>query len=514
MTAQLGHIDLVSPGTAGLNLQQRGSILPPIWATQAKNCVIDDSGRLAARNGYSVTTTTPITGTPTVKTLFEYIQGDGTVEPIVAWDGGIANDLTDPSSNDISGAVTDTNGHWWFQNFNEKVIGFQDGQKPVVRPAASNFATVVESSGTAPTIEDNVGLCAYGRVWGLDSDGQTIKYSGLLDETDWGSASSGSIDMSNVWTGGMDKVTAIAAFNGSLVVFGLNHIIIWDDSTGSQLGISPTQLVVVDVIQGTGCVNQETIQHIGESDLIFLSRNGLQSLGRVIQEKSNPLANVSKYVRDEFVADVALSTQDNIRSTYYPEDGFYIITLPDEEICWVFDVKNRFKDEEGEIIFPATHWDLVPYALLTRRDGTLLFGATGGVVWTYGSDSDNGNLIDFQYASPWLDLGENVANRLKMLKRLGSILFVRNNANIQFSWAVDFQEQRTFASAEILDPDVAEWNIAEWNLAEWSGGLFLNIIKVPARGRGQYYKIFLESNVVGQFAIQQMELLTKMGRIA
>ena len=214
---QLGHIDLVSPGTAGLNLQQRGSILPPIWATLAQNCIIDDSGRLAARNGYSVTTTTPISGTPNVKTLFEYIQGDGTVEPIVAWDGGIANDLTDPSGNDISGAVTDTNGHWWFQNFNEKVIGFQDGQKPIVRPSASNFATVVESSGTAPTIEDNVGLCAYGRAWGLDSDGQTIKYSGLLHETDWGRAGAGSIDMSNVWTGGMDKVTAIAAFNGSLV---------------------------------------------------------------------------------------------------------------------------------------------------------------------------------------------------------------------------------------------------------------------------------------------------------
>ena len=513
MTSQIGHIDLVSPGTAGLNLQQKGSILPPIWATMAHNCVLDDAGRLAARNGYSITTSTPITGTPNVETIFEYVQGDGVVEPIVAWDGGIANSLTDPEGNDISGVVVDTDGTWNFQNFNEKVIGFQDGQIPIVRPAASNFAAVVAGSGTAPTISNGVGMCAYGRVWGLDSDGQTIKYSGLLDETDWGGTTAGSIDMSAVWTGGMDTVTAIAAFNGSLVVFGQNHIVIWDDSTGSQLGLSPTQLVVVDVIQGTGCVAQQTIQHIGESDLVFLSRNGLQSLGRVIQEKSNPLANVSKYVRDEFVADVALSSLENIKTTYYPEDGWYLISLPDEQISWVFDVKNRFRDEEGEVVFPATQWDLAPVSLYTRRDGTLLFGGAGEI-WTYGADSDNGNLIDFKYASPWLDLGEDVANRLKMLKRLGSILFVRNNAAIKFAWAVDFQQQRNYASTEIVDPSVAEWNLAEWGLAEWSGGLFLNIIKVPARGRGQYYKIFLESGVTGQFALQQMELLTKMGRLA
>lgn len=513
MTQQMQPIDLVSPGTAGLNLQQKGSILPPIWCTEAKNCVIDDAGRVAARLGYSVTTTSPITNTPAVEEIWDYIQGDGTVEPIVTWDGGIGNSLSDPEGNDISGAVNDGSGDWWFQNYNEKVIGFQDAQKPIVRSTGGNFATIVESSGTAPTIHNNVGLCAYGRVWGLDSDAQTIKYSGLIDETDWGTASSGSIDMSNVWPGGMDTVTAIAAFNGSIVVFGKNTIIIWDDLSGSQLGFNPTEMAVVDTIQGTGCVSQRTLHHIGESDLVFLSRNGLQSLGRIIQEKSNPLANVTKYVRDDFLADVALEANGNIRASYYPEDGWYIMSFPTQGVSWVFDVKNRFRDEEGEVVFPATTWTLAPTAIRAREDGTLVFGAAGEV-WTYGADADDGNLIQFAYASPWLDLGENIANRVKMLKRLGSILFVRNNGNIRFGWSVDFEDRKRYAFAEIIDPSVAEWNIAEWNLAEWSGGLFLNILKVPSRGRGQYYRICIESDVVGQFALQQLELFTKIGRIA
>lgn len=512
MTQQLLPVDAVTPGRRGLNLQQKGTILSPDWATNALNCVMDDARRLASRQGYSVTTTTDITSTPDVEAIHEYLSGDGTVEPIVSWDGGIGNSLSDPEGNDISGVVTDTDGRWWFQNFNNKVIGFQNGQKPIVY-SGSTFATISESSGTAPTSHNGIGLCAFGRVWGLDSDGQTIKYSALLDEADWGGAGAGSIDMSNVWTGGMDEVKAIAAFNGAFVVFGNNHIVFWDDNIGSQLGISPTQLVVVDVIEGTGCYSQWTIQHIGESDLVYLSRNGLQSLGRVIQEKSNPLANVSKYVRDALLSDVDLDDALDLRSTYSPEEGFYLLSIPAAEITYCFDVRGRFRDEEGEIIFPCTTWDLSPSALEVREDGTILFGAPGQV-WTYGADNDDGSLIRYEYASPWLDLGEELGNRLKMLKRIGSIMFVRNNAGIEYKWATDFRENDQSISREVVDPSASEWNIAEWGLGEWSGGLFLQIIKVPARAVGQYYRIKIESSVTGQFALQQLELFTKIGRIA
>ena len=512
MTRQLLPIDAVTPGGRGLNLQQKGTILDPGWATNALNCVLDDAKRLASRQGYSVTTSTDITSTPDVEAIHEFLQGDGTVEIIVSWNGGIGNSLTDPEGNDISGSVTDADGRWWFQNFNNKVIGFQDGQKPIVY-SGSTFATITESSGTAPTSHNGIGLCSYGRVWGLDSDGQTIKYSALLDEADWGGAGAGSIDMSNVWTGGMDEVTAIAAFNGSFVVFGHNHIVIWEDNIGSQLGISPTQLAVVDVIEGTGCESHWTLQHIGETDLVYLSRNGLQSLGRVVFEKSNPVSNVSKYVRDDFLSQIALENPLNLRTTYSPEEGFYLISIPAEQITYLFDVRNRFKDEEGDVIFPSTFWDLYPTAIETRQDGTILFGAPGQV-WTYGADSDAGNLIRFEYASPWLDLGEELGNRLKMLKRIGSILFVRNNAGIEYKWATDFRENDQSISREIVDPSASEWDIAEWSLGEWSGGLFLQIIKVPARAVGQYYRVKIETAVTGQFALQQLELFTKIGRIA
>ena len=512
MTRQLLPIDAVSPGRLGLNLQQQANILGPEWAVNALNCVLDDAQRLACRQGYTVTTTTDITGTPAVENIFQYLQGDGTVETIISWNGGIANDIVSPEANDISGSVTDTDGRWWFQNFNNKVIGFQHGQKPIVY-SGTTFATVTESSGTAPTSHNGVGLCAFGRVWALDTDGQTIKYSGLLDETDWGTASSGSIDMSNVWPGGMDEVTAIAAFNGSLVVFGRNHIVVWDDNVGSQLGISPTQLAVVDAIQGVGCSSHWTLQHIGETDIVFLSRNGLQSLGRVIQEKSNPVHSVSKYVRDSFMEDVAEDVLLDLRSAYSPENGFYLLSMPGRQITYVFDIRYAFRDQEGDTVFPCTQWDLYPSAIEVLQDGTVLLGSAGQV-WTYGADGDAGSTIRYEYSSPWLDLGEELGNRLKMLKRIGSVLFARATSTVNFKWLTDFGDEEKTISRSLTTNTSAEWNVAEFSLDEFSGGLTLQIVKVPARAVAQYYQVKIESEVTGAFAVQQVELFTKVGRTA
>lgn len=513
MTAQLQPIDLVAPGFLGLNLQQSGSLLSPQYATKAENAVIDVASRLAARDGYTQDTTTDITGTPAVKTLFEYLTADGTSETIVAWDGGIGNDILDPEGNDISGSLTDTDGRWWMQNFNDKVIAFQDGQKPAVYTGTGNFATVVESSGTAPTSHNGVGLAAFGRVWGLDSDAQTIKYSALLDETDWGGASAGSIDMANIWTNGTDEVTAIQAFNGSLVVFGKRHIVFWNDSQGSALGLDPNFIAVVDIITGTGTLTQWSIQPVGQTDMLYLSRFGVQNISRVIQERSNPVGNLTKYVRDDLTAQLAQEDLTKVVSTYSPENGFYLLTFVDQGVTWVLDVRRRYIDDDREVVSIVTTWDLAPTSWLTKVNGTLHLGGTWGV-GSYGGSDDNGVAFRFTYNSPWLDLGEQVANRLKMLKRLGSILFVRNNTDIVYKWSVDFNDQfRTITRS--VDADAgAEWGTGEWSIAEWSGGLTLRIIKIPSRETGQYYRVAIEADVTGQFALQQIELFTKIGRIA
>lgn len=512
MTRQLRPIDLVAPGFAGLNTEGQGSLLSPAFATEARNAVIDPAGRLAARGGYTDLTTTDIPANPPVKTVFEFKEQDTSTEIILAWDGGISNDITDPVSGDISGAVTDADGTWQFQNFNNKCIGFQAGQKLIVYTGAGTFATVVESSGTAPS--GGVGLCAYGRVWQLDTDGKTIKYSGLLDETDWGGVGAGLIDMSAVWTDGTDEVVAIAAFNSALVVFGRKHIVFWVDGQGSEIGLNPSNIYVSDIITGTGCLSQFTVQKVGETDMLFLGPNGVQSLQRVIQERSNPIANLSKNVRTDLLSNVGLETLNEIRSTFNPIFGFYVLSLPNQGKTYVLDQRRRFRDEDGDELSIVTTWDLAPTALTTATNQTLYIGTTNGV-GTYGtSNTDAGVVFRLIYQSPWLALGEEIGNILKILKRFGVILFVRNETTILFKWATDFKDTFKTISRTVDGDADAQWNVGEWGIMEWSGGLSLRIIKVPARDKGQYYRIALEADVNGEFALQQAELFPKLGRTA
>lgn len=521
MTTQLEPISLVAPGFRGLNFAQSGSVLSPSFATEAQNAVVDDSGRLASRDGWSDLTTTDIAGNPAVKSLFEFRQSDGTSETILAWDGGISNNPVDPVAGDISGAVTDANGRWWFQNFRDVALGFQDGQKPIVYTGTGNFATVVESSGTAPISHKGIALAAYGRVWALDSDAQTIKYSGLLDETDWGGVGSGSIDMTSVWTDGTDEVTGIFAYNGQLVVFGKRHIVFWYDGKGAQLGLDPDSIYVNDVVTGTGSLTQWSVQPVGETDLLYLSRNGVQSIRRVIQNTSNPIATISKNIRNHLIAVIKdVVDLDTIRSVYSPRDGFYVLTIPTQTapaitgISYVIDQRYPYADAEGDRLNIITTWTLAPTAWLAKDNFEVNLGTTAGVGLYRGSTTDNGSTFRFTYQSPWLDLGEEFADLLKILKRIGAILFVRNNTSIVFKWSVDFSDGFDSMTRDVDSDASAEWGSGEWGSMEWSGGLTLRIIKIPARDRGQYFRLGIEAEVNGEFAIQQAELFTKIGRLA
>jgi len=517
MSRQLEPINLVAPGFRGLNLSQEASILSGQFATKAQNCVIDTAGRLAARAGYGVITTTEVTSTPDILTLHEYSDYSGNLETIVAWDGGIGNDILDPEGNDISGAVTDADGTWWFQNFHDNCLGFQDGQKPIVYTGIGTFATVTENSGTAPTSHRGIGLAAFGRIWAVDSDSQTIKYSALLDETRWATADGGgSIDMSSVWTDGTDRIVALAAYNGQLLVFGNKHIIFYYDGAGSALGLDPENIYVNDTVTGTGCVSQHTVQPIGETDLLFLSPNGVQSVSRLLNSgSSNPVRSRTKYVRNTLLADLTmLSDKDSLRSTYSPLFGFYLLTFPGSR-TWCIDQRFPFQDEEGDVLNIITEWTLAPTAWLSDEDHDVYLGVPGNVAqYALGYDDDDGSSYRFIYQSPWIELGEQLADREKILKRIGAILYATNNATISFKWSTDFRD--TFRSLQrTVEADTdAEYGEAEFGIDEFGGTLALRIIKVPARDTGQYYRLAVEADITGQFAVQQLELFTKIGRIA
>lgn len=456
----------------------------------------------------NATTVTPMSGTPTIEQIHEQIFEDGTTAIISAAGSKLWSGVTAPT--DVTGAATVTVGNnWQFVNFNGRVLGFQQGEVPIDRNSG-NFADLAAASGSVP--QGNCAVVHSGRVWAADADKQVIKYCALLDQTHWATGA-GNIDMSSVWPQGTDEIVALAMYNRQMVVFGKNKIIFFSDGQGSALGIDPANIYVTDTIVGTGCIARDSVQQIENGDLLFLSAQGVQSLGRLIQERSNPINNVTANVRDYLNTLVQSETASKIRSAYSPINSFYLLSLPSVNEVFCIDTAGRLEDGTMRV----TEWTNSLRAMVNTVSGIVylsLSSGAGGKLGTYAGYTDNGTTYNFDYASAWLDLGPDAAQYIKILKSITGILYIGSSATVQLKWDLDFQGDFDTRTASIFATGTSEWGIMEWGIFEWSGGQTLRRIGAPASGQGQYIRIGMQGGVTGAMSIQQLTLFTKIGRLA
>jgi hypothetical protein len=105
--------------------------------------------------------------------------------------------------------------------------------------------------------------------------------------------------------------------------------------------------------------------------------------------------------------------------------------------------------------------------------------------------------------------------QLKILKKLGAIIFTSSNDDITIKWATDFETVfgsivKTFTATTTG----AEWGTALWGTSEWGPGGGQKLFKVPARGTGQYFKVGFSALTAATMSVQQIELIAKIGRTA
>jgi hypothetical protein len=536
---QIQPVTLVGPGHKGLNKEREYNLLPSDWATEALNMVLTRPGQITARNGWQTQTDTAITNTPNIDVLFEYVEKDGTVTVITAADNKIFQGISDysVSGNDITPATTPTGDNWQFMNFNGKVVGVQSGHTPIVWDSTGDFADITASTGTLP--DGPCGTSAFGRLWIVDDDLQTIRYCALLDETEWAEADGGGqIDMSNIWTLGMDKVVAISALGSNLVVFGERHIVFFGDDSGSEIGLTPTDLYVTDTMEGTGCIARDSVVSIGEGDLWYLSANGVQSLRRVVQTQNNPVETVHKTV-NQYVLDLITAQRggnsgfDPVRAIFSPQNAFYLLLLPESSRILCINTRSPIQTLDGQMTYGTTEWTFgtMPTALLQRLDGTLLLGFEGEV-GKYAGNLDKTEPYSVDFFTGWLDLGE-MNQYLKFLKEITSVFEVSKGVTVAWQWEYDFLTGRTTNKNVILgDPGRAEYGVSEYgsngsidpsnssfvagtDVAEYAGGLTIQRTTFPGAGQGQFIRIGFQVQVDGgRLVLQQIQLIPKIGRMA
>lgn len=347
----------------------------------------------------------------------------------------------------------------------------------------------------------NCAAAAYGRIWVSDitGDPQTIYFSRLLDGSDFQGGDSGSLSLNAVFPN-TDKIVAIAAHNGFLIVFGRNNIAIYANP------IDVTTLTLADYIPNVGCIARDSVQSTG-TDIIFLSDGGIRSLQRVIQEKSLPMRDISKNVRDDLMTNVAAETAANIKSVYYERDAFYLLSLPTTKWTYCFDMRAPLQDGAAR----ATVWNgIEPKCFLVTNSKDLYIGKPGYIGKYYGH-TDNTASYRFQYYTNYFDF--DTPTNEKIMKQIGFVVIGGSSQNVSVKWGFDYSENY-FAYTKKLDTGVVyEYNIGEYNIAEYSDGIVLDKFKAQAGGTGTVIQIGLEAEINGNpISIQRIDVYIKQGK--
>jgi hypothetical protein len=504
--AQLVPFVFNTPGVAGLNTQAATAILGQEWCTVATDLSFDANGRLALRKGTRRDTNNTTAGD--IETRFTGINVNGTYTRYCADSGGVIYERSSNAWTSRDAYTNPSDGNFKFQNFNDKVLAWHaDGQELVQSAVGANFVSIVASSGTVPAGVDM--LAAYGRVWVIDND--TLYYSGLLDETDWGTGG-GTFELRYSWPAGQDVPVALAEFNGFLVVFGQKSLIIYerpDDPVSS--------MAKVEAIEGNGCVNRDTVQNIGR-DILFLSRDGIKSLSRVIQEKSMPFIDAVPQGRDYIIQQYDLSTADNVTSCYSQQEGVYLLSLQQTTIA----VDTRAKLPGSTYRF--TEWKAVSSlavgedGVILTADGTASYFITGNLD-EVAFDGTGGTAIEGNYESGWLDFdsaAQGVGVLEKFLKDIKMSVAGGSQATITFKWYVDYKDALSSASASIPQaPDAAQYGIAQYAIDKYGTSVEITDLNRPASKGGRVVKVgWLVNGSQSAFAINQMIVFAKTGKIS
>ena len=544
MSKQLTVNSVSAPGFLGLNTQDPSLEISNGFAGIALNCVIDKFGRVGARQGYqNVNTSSGTLGSNDVTVIHELIEANGTLTVLffgngklfklglatagaiseynIAQYGSNATPLAEYTSGVAGlGTVLELTyggggtapvfnaGNWQAASLNGIVYFFQLNNDPIIYDPAvstSTYRRVTEKSGYVGTVPNaNVAISAYGRIWAANTltNNTTVSFSDLLSGHIWSTGTAGSLDVSRVWSNGADEITGLAAHNGFLFIFGRRQILVYANAT------TPSTMTLADTISSVGCIARDTIQNTGK-DVVFLSGSGLRSVLRTVQEKSAPLGDLSKNIRNDFLAIIASESDTQLRSVYSEQNGFYLLACPSSEKVFCFDTKTTLEDGS----YRVTTWDSIePKSFCARRNGDLLIGKTGFVT-KYTGYQDGASSYRMEYYTNNADLGKD--GLTSIIKKVKVLVVGGSNQSVSVFWGYDFSSSYQSQTVSIPTQAVSEYGIAEYNIAKYAAGITLQELTAYGNGAGKIVQTGFEVDINGfPISFQKIEIQTKTGKLA
>jgi hypothetical protein len=547
MASPLQTASIAAPGFYGLNTQESSVTLSSGYALKAQNCVIDKYGRIGARRGWTpvnTTVNTDLGAANPVEFIFEVVTGGGT-DVLSAGNNKLFVGTTTMTTKTVRntdnsgdatytitgnswqgaalayGDVTDFIPHVYLAQASHPMLiyhelpvsggAFHDHDSGTFGFQRVGDGGTLPSNHTTTTFMPSWVLSAYGRIWcgGISGDTQTVYFSDLLAGTDFLNGSAGYLNLQEVIPNG-DPIVAAAAHNGYIIFFGKKHTAIYANP------LDTAALTLVEVLNNVGCIARDSVQSLG-TDVLFLSDAGVRSLQRVIQEKSMPMRDISRNVRDDLMAAVASETDlTKIKSIYFERDAIYLLTLPATKFVYCFDTRAALQDGAMRV----TIWDSIePKAFFVTQDRNLFIGKPGYIAKYFGH-ADNTSSYRLQYYTNYFDF--DASTSLKLLKKIGWVLIGGTNQAVAIKWGFDYSEGYQATTYNLETAVVYEYNNStvdsipgstEYNIAEYTSGIVLDRFSVNAGGQGTVMQLGLEADINGNpLSIQKIDVGIKKGK--
>lgn len=385
---------------------------------------------------------------------------------------------------------------------------------------------------TPPTdivsIDGDIAISAYGRLWvsGVGGDYQTIYYSDLLREDQWYDASAdpednfntgGKINVSEYWPIEHDEIVNIHAHNGFLVVFGRQSILLYGNA-GNGDPAGEDGLFLQDAISYVGLVERDAICNTG-TDVVFCDDTGIRSLGRVIQEKSNPISEPSLNVKRDFMEMIRLERESEalvkgISLCYFPNKALFVALFKSAGMAYAFNTERPSSTGGARVTrWTQCHFASMYFAETLNKSIPYLGGRNNRAVLAYeGFDDD----FPYEFRFESMALGISGGQMLDVFSK--SIIYLISSPAIPIDatalWG--FDGYLNFSYDFKTDPKGStEYNVAEWGVDEYIGsGLGVWRSKVNTMGSGTFFRVGLTAQVENTgFSIQEIAANTAVGRL-
>ena len=499
---QLETLSIVAPGFYGLNTQESGVTLSPNFAQVTDNVVIDKYSRLGARKGWVMQTTSGSAELDNnfIRFMIEHVNADDTLDIISAGNNKIFSDGVGGVLTDITPALyTITANDWSGATLNDTTILVQTGQEPLIYNSVSSpvlqtitdYTSVTQNYGVS--FPDGV-IAAWGRYWSFTKN--AVYWSTDIADSAFpafNGGSSGSLNIAAILPDNTDDIESIAAHNNLLIIFCKHHIVIYN---GADNPLS-ADFSLQDIIVGVGCIAHKSVQNTG-SDLIFLSDTGIRSLGRLIQEKSLPMRDLTKNIRDDFLNDVNAEIAEYgslkaVGSVYSEINAFYLISFPSIQTVYCLDMRSALEDGSSRV----TVWSQYPaYSFLRRRNRDVLIGKINGI-GKYGGYTDNGLSYRLRYSSHHLDF--NAPTTIKILKKISATVLGGSNQQFTIKVGTDYSSSSLSYPFILQAGSIDEYNVAEYPTYSEFAGVVADFASLPGSATVGKAYMTLDDNSVYQW---------------